>query len=69
MYLWIGVSVFVLFNIVVALGLAFSGRRADEVSAAEYAERTAVRLSGMQTKSDGAASCGAQGQERQASNI
>ena len=69
MYFWIGVSIFVLFHIALAFGLASSGRRADEVSAVEYAERKAGRLSSLQTMSDGEASCGVQEQEQLVSNM
>ena len=69
MYFWIGVSLFVLFHVAMVFGLALSGRRADEVSAAEYAERTAGRLESLQTTSDGEPSRRGQGQDRQVSNM
>ena len=68
MYLWIGVSIFVLFHIFLACGLAFSGRSADEVSAAEYEERSARNLSSLKTMPQGESSCEVEWPERELSN-
>ena len=68
MYLWIGLSIFVLFHIFLACGLAFSGRSADEVSAAEYAERRAKKLWDLKTIPKGEFSCEVEWPEREVSN-
>lgn len=68
MYLWIGFSVFVLFHLVIACGLAFSGRRADEVSAAEYAERRAKKISNLKTTPEYDSSC-EEWRQRKVSNM
>lgn len=69
MFFWFCFSFFVLFSITIGFGLLFSGRRADEISEREYAQRTSGRAPSMHTISDRDAFCGAQKQKRQMPNL